>query len=96
MISLAKIMDEALPLIANGTAPRILQDDRLATWAAKRTPADGVVNWSLPAVEIQTLIRAVGRPYAGASSFNGPARLTLWSADVVGGSNKHLLRSAKS
>ena len=90
MISLGKIMDEALPRLADGTAPKILQDDRYATWAAKRTAADGVIDWSRPAVEIQTLIRAVCRPYSGASTFNGPGRLTLWSADVVGGSEKHL------
>lgn len=90
MIALAKVMDEALPRIADGTAQQIAQDDRYATWAAKRTPADGVIDWSLPAVEIERLIRAVGRPYSGASSFNGPARLTLWSADVVGESGRHL------
>ena len=90
MAALANMMDEALPRIADGTAPRIAQDDRFATWAAKRTPADGLIDWSLPAFEIERLIRAVGKPYAGASSFDGPARLTLWSGEVAGARGKHL------
>ena len=88
--ALAKLLDEALPRLADGSAPRTPQDDRYATWAAKRTLADGIIDWSQPAVEIERLIRAVGRPYAGASSFSGPGRLTIWRADIVGKQSKHL------
>ena len=89
MLALGLVLDEALPRFADGTAPRIAQDDRFATWAAKRTYADGVIDWSQPAAEIERLIRAIGKPYAGAWCFDGPALLTLWSADVIGAPGKH-------
>lgn len=95
MIALAKVLDEALPRLADGTAPQFVQDNRYATWASKRTPADGIVDWSMPADEIERLIRAVTKPYAGASTFDGPGRLALWSADVVGGPNKHLAAAGR-
>ncbi len=62
MTTLAAMLDEALPLIAAGTAPRIAQDERYASWAAKRTQEDGRIDWSRSADEILRLIRAVGRP----------------------------------
>src|SRR3546814_20509007 len=57
------LLRERRPLLAQGSAPRLVQNERHATWATKRTPADGRIDWTLPAAEIDRLIRAVGRPY---------------------------------
>jgi methionyl-tRNA formyltransferase len=89
MAALAEMMDEALAALASGSAPRIMQDERYATWAARRTPADGLVDWSCTAEDIALLVRAVGRPYPGARSFDGPHRLTLWSAKPIEGGARH-------
>lgn len=89
MAALSDMMDEALGAIASGTAPRLEQDERYATWAARRTPADGLVDWSCPAEEIALLIRAVGRPYPGAQTFDGPHRLVLWAGKPIAGGCRH-------
>lgn len=80
MEALRAMLDEILPQLAKNTAPREPQDERFATWAAKRTAEDGLVNWNRPAAEVLRLIRAVGRPYPGAFTTAGADRLILWAA----------------
>jgi len=77
---LAELLSEAVPLLANGEPPRRPQDERCATWAAKRRPADGRIDWMRPAVEVDRLIRAVTRPYPGAFNDVRGRRLILWQA----------------
>ncbi len=89
MDALASMMDDALAAIASGNPPRNVQDERYATWAARRTPADGLIDWARPASEIERLVRAVGRPYPGAQTFEGPHRLIVWSAEI-GSGTQHL------
>ena len=90
MVALAELMDEALDALASGPAPRRAQDERYATWAAKRTPADGLIDWNCSAEDIALLVRAVGRPYPGAQTFDGPHPLVLWTAEPVVGGERHL------
>lgn len=80
MEALSAMLAQSLPLIARGDAPRVVQDEQYASWAARRTPADGLIDWTRPSEEIQRLIRAVGRPYPGAFSMCDRTRLTIWSA----------------
>lgn len=80
MEALDRMLRESLPMLAQGSAPRLVQDERHATWATKRTPADGRIDWTLPAAEIDRLIRAVGRPYPGAFTETKAERLTVWAA----------------
>jgi methionyl-tRNA formyltransferase len=56
----------ALPALIAGTAPRIRQDPRRASYFGGRTPEDGVIDWSRDAVSIHNLVRAVAPPYPGA------------------------------
>lgn len=74
MAALADLLDETLPGLAAGKLPGRVQDARHATWAARRGPADGVIDWQQPAAAIDRLVRAVTRPYPGASS----GALTIW------------------
>src|SRR6266542_1696314 len=49
---------EALQMLAKGNAPRIPQDNTLATYAPKLTRDDGKIDWSEPAEIIERKIRA--------------------------------------
>src|SRR5438093_2936389 len=49
---------DSLGLLASGTAPRIPQDNDLATYAPKLTRDDGKIDWSEPAEAIARKIRA--------------------------------------
>ena len=65
----AVLLDEILPLIRTGRAPRLVQDARKASYFGGRKPEDGRIDWSWTAMRIYNLIRAVTDPYPGAFSF---------------------------
>jgi len=72
------LLEEQLAGILAGTAPRIPQDESLATSFGGRTPEDGRIDWRRPAREIHDLVRAVSRPWPGAFSDLAGGRLMLW------------------
>jgi len=80
--ALEVMLNRSLLAIASGQLPRQPQDERYATYAAKRTPADGRINWSESADAIERLVRAVGKPYPGAFTFAGEDRLTIWRSSA--------------
>ena len=84
----ALLLDRALPLLKDGKAARIPQDDSKATTFGGRKPADGQIDWSKPADEIRNLIRAVTLPYPGAFSYITDRKVFFWAADVVAADRK--------
>jgi UDP-4-amino-4-deoxy-L-arabinose formyltransferase/UDP-glucuronic acid dehydrogenase (UDP-4-keto-hexauronic acid decarboxylating) len=64
-----ELLDELLPRIKAGTAPRITQDENKATRFKGRKAEDGKIDWTKPANAIYNLVRAVTRPYPGAFTF---------------------------
>jgi len=105
---LAKIAPEtllaALRLLAKGNAPRIPQDNSLATYAPKLKREDGRIDWSEPAQTIERKIRAFN-PWPGAFMELAPRwldrvaaggrNLKIFSASVVdlSGEPGEILRS---
>jgi methionyl-tRNA formyltransferase len=90
---------EALQMLANGNAPRIPQDNALATYAPKLTRDDGKIDWSEPAEIIERKIRAFN-PWPGAFTeiaSLGTRKLKVFSAAIVDLSGKpgEFLRSDK-
>lgn len=75
-----EMLRAALPLIAEGKAPRVPQDPSLATVMPQRAPADGLIDWSRGVGEVHNFIRAQTKPYPGAFTWAGEYRLTIWSA----------------
>ena len=64
-------MVEAVAMIKDGTAPRLSQDETLATYEGWCKAEDMVIDWSRPATEVYNLIRG-GDPSPGAgSTFEG-------------------------
>jgi methionyl-tRNA formyltransferase len=58
---------QALPLLASGQAPRTPQDPALVTHCRKLLREHGVIDWTLPATELERRIRAFD-PWPGTSS----------------------------
>ena len=83
LAALSQLLAEALARLRSGDARRQPQDERFATWAAKRTPQDGLIDWSHPADDVWRLVRAVGRPYPGAFTHLGDERLVIWAAEPM-------------
>ncbi|RPF71174.1 methionyl-tRNA formyltransferase [Aurantiacibacter spongiae] len=90
MRALREMLARTLPVLARGEEPRREQDEDCATWCARRTAADGRIDWTRPASQIARLVRAVGRPYPGAWTCAGDNRLTIWSARECGSGERHL------
>jgi len=80
-------LDEALPKINDGSAPRIPQDHSLATYFGGRGTDDGEIDWSRPAAATRNLVRAVTRPYPGAFSHLAGRRCLFWKVSELPSSN---------
>ncbi|MBP8303093.1 MAG: bifunctional UDP-4-amino-4-deoxy-L-arabinose formyltransferase/UDP-glucuronic acid oxidase ArnA [Phycisphaerae bacterium] len=78
-----EMLDEILPRIQKGPAPRTPQDAAEATYFGGRRPADGEIQWTQRPHEIRNLVRAVTRPYPGAFSHLGDKKCLFWAVSVV-------------
>jgi methionyl-tRNA formyltransferase len=80
MAALDAMLRDLLPRLAAGVVPGEPQDEGVATWATRRRPDDGRIDWRDSAEGIERLVRAVGRPYPGAFTETADGRITIWSA----------------
>jgi len=80
------LLREIWPRLRAGTAPRIPQDESLATYRGRRTPGDGRIDWSLSSRRIDGLVRAVTDPFPGAFTFLEGRKLMVWSGSIGKGS----------
>ncbi len=74
------MLEENLPLLKTGRAPRVPQDHSLATVMPRRRPEDGVIDWGRPAPALYDWVRALTHPYPGAFSSLEGRRLFVWTA----------------
>ncbi|RJX29692.1 MAG: bifunctional UDP-4-amino-4-deoxy-L-arabinose formyltransferase/UDP-glucuronic acid oxidase ArnA [Desulfurivibrio sp.] len=82
-VAASALLTEVLPALRQGTAPRIPQEHRLASYFGGRKPADGEIDWHKDAAEVHNLVRAVTRPYPGAFSYLRNRKVFFWSVQPV-------------
>jgi UDP-4-amino-4-deoxy-L-arabinose formyltransferase/UDP-glucuronic acid dehydrogenase (UDP-4-keto-hexauronic acid decarboxylating) len=76
-----ELLEEVLPLIKKGIAPRVAQNLSQGSYYGGRRPEDGKIEWSWPVMKIYNLIRAVTEPYPGAFTYlPGGEKLFIWWA----------------
>jgi len=75
-----ELLEEILPLIKKGTAPRVAQNLKQGSYYGGRRPEDGKIDWSWPVMRIYNLVRAVTEPYPGAFTHlpEGQKLLVWW------------------
>lgn len=83
-VYLKSVIRDLAPRIIAGEVPRTPQDHDRATFYEKRTPADGLIDWTQPTDQVYRLIRAAGRPYPGAFTYAQGAKLTIWRGRPAG------------
>lgn len=83
MSALAAMIPPLFDQLERGLLPSQPQDHNQATYLAVRRAADGEIDWTRPAGEIERLVRAVTRPYPGAFSRLGDREVAVWRARVV-------------
>jgi UDP-4-amino-4-deoxy-L-arabinose formyltransferase/UDP-glucuronic acid dehydrogenase (UDP-4-keto-hexauronic acid decarboxylating) len=73
---------EALNGMAAGTLTAIPQstDVALSLRCFPRVGSDSLLDWQRPATELARLVRASAEPFAGAYSFRGLEKITVWRA----------------
>jgi len=80
-----EMLDEILPALRAGKGPRNPQDHGEASYYGGRTPADGEIDWAVPASGVRNLVRAVTRPFPGAFSHMGDRKCLFWTVSEVSG-----------
>jgi len=60
------VLARSLPALIAGTAPRRPQPLLPGEYFGRRRPEDGRIDWTLPALQIHNLVRAVAPPFPGA------------------------------
>ena len=81
----ARLLEEHLPGLAAGTAPRLRQPAEGATYGEQRRPDDGAIDWTRSSREIFNWVRGLTRPYPGAFSSAGGRRVHVWKVRPVEG-----------
>ncbi len=84
------LLEETLPLLERGEAPRVPQDESKAFYVGRRRPADGWIDWRWPVRRIDCLVRAVAPPWPGAFAEvdwgEGPAVIRIGEGEPAAGS----------
>ena len=80
-------LNDVLPTLLAGNAPRIKQDLSKGAYFGGRKAEDGVIDWSKSAQEVHNLVRAVAPPYPGSMTqlMGKPMRIlqTLLASSVA-------------
>lgn len=74
-----KALLQTLTLLQAGEAEAEKQDDELANYAHKLTKEEALINWSLPAKDIELNVRAFN-PFPCAYALLGDMRIKVWQA----------------
>lgn len=80
---------ETLQKVEDGTITPIKQNDDEATSAPLLNKNSGKINWNMPAVSIERLIRGMN-PWPSAFTFLDQQLLKIWEADVLEGEITHM------
>ncbi len=88
--ALARMLPRAVSLVQSGNPPRLEQNHDLASYCAKRTPEDGLINWRDTAQDVLRLVRAVGDPYPGAFTSSGGQKLVIDKAMSFADSHRYI------
>ena len=82
-----KLLVKTIKEIEDGTATRTVQDDSLATYAAKIEKSDCKIDFSADAVRLDAIIRGV-TPIPGAFAYLGGKMLKIYKASPIDGNGK--------
>jgi UDP-4-amino-4-deoxy-L-arabinose formyltransferase/UDP-glucuronic acid dehydrogenase (UDP-4-keto-hexauronic acid decarboxylating) len=85
-----ELLEEMLPLIKKGIAPRIAQNLKEGSYYGGRRPEDGKIDWNWPVMQIYNLVRAVTDPYPGAFTYlpEGEKLFIWWALPEKGNFSK--------
>lgn len=80
LLAISEMLPDVVGQFLSGSVNRVSQCEEDASYCARRTADDGLINWRDPADEILLLIKAVGDPYPGAFTISNGANLLVREA----------------
>ena len=66
-----------------GGIKRAHQNEKEATYWRKRKKEDGIIDWRMSSESIYNLIRALTKPYVGASFYYKNNEIKVWKSEVI-------------
>jgi methionyl-tRNA formyltransferase len=78
----AKLVIDNLEALEQKKLTPLIQNDQLATHAKKISKEGALINWSLPAVQIERMVRAFN-PWPIAHTIVGEERLRIWQSEIL-------------
>lgn len=78
-----EMIRESIPHLQKGELSRTPQNHDQATVMPKRTPEDGLIDWTKPALELFNWVRALTHPYPGAFTYYQSKKLFIWDAQIA-------------
>jgi methionyl-tRNA formyltransferase len=79
----SRLLKQWWPQLANGTAPREMQDESTARYWPMRAPADGLIDWATSATRIVRMVRALASNDPGAYVMARGRTLSLRRAQML-------------
>jgi methionyl-tRNA formyltransferase len=80
----AELIKEYLPKIENGNAIGVHNDARSYPHYPKRTPKDGLIDFSRSSLDVYNFVRALTRPYPGAYYIDERGKeIIVWKVEIV-------------
>lgn len=77
------IVKQVLYKVEHNNIELTIQDETKATFFGKRTPSDGMIDWSWQTIKINNWVRAQSHPYPGAFTFYGREKIIVDKIDVT-------------
>lgn len=77
------LVKEVLSKVERNNIELTIQDETKATFFGKRTPSDGMIDWSWQTTRINNWVRAQSHPYPGAFTFYEGEKIIVDKIDVT-------------
>ena len=77
------LVKEVLSNVERNNIELTIQDETEATFFGKRTPSDGMIDWSWQTIRINNWVRAQSHPYPGAFTFYEGEKIIVDKIDVT-------------
>ena len=82
LLAMVDLVKQRLPALLSGEQALRDQPEGEPTYYPKREPADNIIDWSTDLAAIERHVRAVARPFGGAFTFLGDAKIRIHRAAV--------------
>ena len=81
-MELIESRNELMPALKNGTFRKVKQSITKSNFWRKRSFNDGIIDWRMSSIAIYNLIRALSKPYCGASFIYKDQSIKVWEAKI--------------